>query len=476
METLNAQTTSADALHSATPSAAMAPPRFWTLDRMATALQDHLHDAAPFGTAPIGAISTDTRALRPRDAFVALVGENHDAHDFLDVAIAQGASALVVSRPIPLHRFNVPIFFVRDTLVALGALARYRRDAWGKTIVGIAGSNGKTSTKELVRAALSGAYDVHATTGNLNNRIGVPLTLLSIPDDADIAVVEIGTSLPGEVATLRDIARPDVAVITSIGEEHLEGLGSLKGVFDEELSVSIGVPLVVTPSVQPEVADEARRLGATVVSAGLDDGDVRASTWSIDAEGRGTIVYDGVTVTPPVRGIHNLRNTMLALAVARACGISADVAAQAIAAMPVPAMRAAWQRVGESMIINDAYNANPGSTRAALEMLAHAGGPQRVAILGTMRELGPDADRYHDDVARSAVGSSFDLIAGLGDFAPALQRVALGDARVVTAPDVDELWAALVPRLQRGATILLKASRGVKLERILPHITAWAGA
>jgi UDP-N-acetylmuramoyl-tripeptide--D-alanyl-D-alanine ligase len=198
--------------------------------------------------------------------------------------------------------------------------------------------------------------------------------------------------------------------------------------------------------------------------------------WSIDSEGQGTIVFDGVTIRPPVRGLHNLRNAMLALAVARECTVPAFLAGPSIETMPVPSMRAAWQRIGRVVVINDAYNSNPGSARAAIEMLASSQASQRVAILGTMRELGPDAARYHDDVARVAIQSPADIIAGIGDFASALRRVAPTDPRVVVAADVDDLWPLLTPRLVPGAIILLKASRGVKLERILPHITTWATA
>ena len=461
---------------SATPDViATAPSAFWTLDRVAAALRPRSAGLLPRGTTPLRRISTDTRSVQPGDCFVALKGERFDAHDFLAQAVAAGAAALVVQHPPPLSAgLRVPVYVVDDTLVALGALAHAWRAAWGRTIVGIAGSNGKTSTKELVRAALGSAYTVHATTGNLNNRVGVPLTLLAIPPESDVAVVEIGTSLPGEVALLRDIVRPDVVVITSVAEEHLEGLGTLEGVLQEEVSVCDGVPIAILPAGQPEIAATAAGRARTVLQAGLEHGDVRPERWSIAPDGVGDVVLDGVTVRPPLRGAHNLRNTMLALVVARVCGVGVDAAARGIAAMPVPPMRTAWERMGRATVINDAYNANPGSARAAIELLAATDATQRVAVLGTMRELGPDADRYHDDVARSAVASPADVIAGIGDFAAALRRVAPDDARVVTAPDVDELWPRLAPRLAPDATILLKASRGVRLERILPHITTWA--
>ena len=207
---------------------------FWTLDRIAAALEGHTSGSHPRGPASLSGITTDTRKIGKGNVFVALKGERFDGHDYLEDAVRDGASALVVSRAPRLNSLGVPVYEVRDTLVALGALARYWRRAWGKTIIGVAGSNGKTSTKDLIRAALGRSYSVHATTGNLNNRIGVPLSLLSLQPDAELAVIELGTSLPGEVAILRDIAEPDIALVTSIAEEHLEGLGDLAGVLREE--------------------------------------------------------------------------------------------------------------------------------------------------------------------------------------------------------------------------------------------------
>lgn len=446
---------------------------FWTLDRVGDALAARARAELPRGAESLRAVNTDTRALQPGDCFVALVGERFDAHDFLDLAVESGAAALVVSRA-PAHEVPVPVYLVDDTLVALGDLARYRRDAWGKTIVAVAGSNGKTSTKELLTGAIGARFRVHATRGNLNNRIGVPLTLLAMPDDADVGVIELGTSIPGEIAMLRDIARADIAVVTSIAEEHLEGFGSLQGVLQEESEAVQGVALAVVPALERELVDVTRRTARRTMTTGLDDGDLHASSWRLEDDGSGTAVVDGVTVHSPLRGVHNLRNLMLALAVARELGISLQDAARGIAALTPPPMRASWERVGDALVINDAYNSNPGSAIAALEMLAAAPGTHKVAVLGTMRELGDSAMRCHDDVARAAVASPATVIAGLGDFAAAFARVAPGDPRVVTAADVDDLWRAVQPRLAPGATILLKASRGVRLERMLPHITSWA--
>lgn len=450
---------------------------FWTLDRIAVALADQAAGKLPRGPAELSGITTDTRKIGKGNVFVALRGERFDGHDYLRDAVRDGASALVVSRAPKLDTLGVPIFEVRDTLVALGALAHYWRRAWGKTIIGVAGSNGKTSTKDLIRAALGRSYNVHATTGNLNNRIGVPHTLLALPPEAEVAVIELGTSIPGEVAILRDIAEPDFALVTSIAEEHLEGLGDLAGVLREEAAVYEGVAVAIAPSAQPEIAEAARARAKRVVVAGLDsNADLKPDRWEIGPDGLGVIEIAGVTVRPPVRGLHNLRNAMLALAVARECGVTYEDAAQGIAGMPQPKMRSAWEQVGDVTLINDAYNANPGSTRAAIELLKGTGsGRQRVIVLGTMRELGAASEQCHADIAGLALASGADIVAGIGEFAPALEKQNERE-RVITAPDVEDLWPQLQARLQRNAIILLKASRGVQLERLVPHLTTWATA
>ncbi|HKO15426.1 MAG TPA: UDP-N-acetylmuramoyl-tripeptide--D-alanyl-D-alanine ligase, partial [Gemmatimonadaceae bacterium] len=393
---------------------AVAP--FWTLERIAAALDQDgsAHVNLPRGDTPLARVWTDTRSIGPGDLFVALAGERFDAHEFLRDAVARGAAAVVVSRVGAARDLGVPVFEVSDTLAALGALGRYRRRAWARPVIGVVGTNGKTSTKELLRAALGTALETHATHGNLNNLVGVPLTLLAIPDAAELAVVEMGTNQPGEVARLRAIVEPDVIVVTSIAEEHLEGLGDLEGVMREEMAACDTVPLAIVPAAQPEVVSEARHRARTVVSAGLDAGEVRPARWGLDPDGRGWLEFEGIEVRPPLRGAHNLRNTMLALAAARALGVSTEAAARGIAAMPVPPMRSSAEEIGRATLINDAYNSNPGSARAALELLQHAGRDrQRVAILGSMLELGPGSAALHDALAREALAAPIDLVAGV---------------------------------------------------------------
>jgi UDP-N-acetylmuramoyl-tripeptide--D-alanyl-D-alanine ligase len=353
--------------------------------------------------------------------------------------------------------------------------------AWGAKgdgqVIGVGGSNGKTTTKELIRGALSARLTVHATKGNLNNLVGVPKTLLALPDAATAAVVEMGMNVPGEMERLVAVVEPDIAVVTCIAEEHLEGLGDLEGVMREESFIFDGARVAIVPASQPEVALAAHARAGRVVTAGLGAGDLGAARWGVESDGHVWLEVEGVIVRPRVRGVHNLRNTMLALAAARECGVSIAEAARGVESAEGPAMRMAWENIGTATLINDAYNASPASMRAALELLSGLpGGRQRVAVLGTMRELGAHSTRLHHELAREALGSSIELLAGAGEMGDALLDAGAGDARVVAANDIHDLWTALRPRLQRDAVILLKASRGVELERLVPSITAWANS
>jgi len=453
--------------------------QFWTLGRVRDALRPLLVERAPEGDEPIAAISTDTRDIRAGDCFVALVGERFDAHDFLAEAVARGAAALVVSRAGDYTSLGVPAFRVGDTLAALGALARQRRRAWAPNgqVIGVGGSNGKTTTKELIRGALSTRFRVHATKGNLNNLVGVPKTLLALSDESNAAVVEMGMNVPGEMERLVGVVEPDISVVTCIAEEHLEGLGDMAGVMREESFIFDGARVAIVPASQPEVARAARGRAARVVTAGLGEGDLRAERWGVEPDGHVWLEVDGVSVRPRVRGLHNLRNTMLALAVARECGVSLADGARGVESAEGPAMRMAWENVGRVTLINDAYNASPASMRAALELLSGLpSGRQRVAVLGTMRELGAHSMRLHHELAREALDSPIELLAGAGEMGDALHRAGADDPRLVVADDIHDLWTALRPRLQPDAVILLKASRGVELERLVPSITAWANS
>jgi UDP-N-acetylmuramoyl-tripeptide--D-alanyl-D-alanine ligase len=422
-------------------------------------------------------ISTDTRTLAPGSLFVALRGENHNAHDFLHAAAEAGASGAVVERvpddaPVSL-RYHV----VGDTLEALGRLARFHRRRMGIRVCAVAGSNGKTTTKELLRAVLSVRYSVYATPGNLNNLVGVPLTLLGCPANADVLVVELGTNVPGEVAKLAAIAEPDAAVVTTVSAEHLEGLGDLAGVVREELSVLPWVPShgAAVVSDEPEIlAQHARRLNAAVRVAGFSDRadpEFHGSALSVDEDGRVRFRWATRDVALRLRGRHNGRNAAIALALGKLWGIEADAAADALSTLEPQKMRSEVHHYGDLTVIADCYNANPGSVEAAIDLLTSMparGG--RVAILGSMLELGPASRDIHGETAQMVGDAAVDVIVATGEFAEAFQPLAneLGD-RLIAEADPLRAFDVLAGRLEGNELILLKGSRGVRMERLLPR-------
>jgi UDP-N-acetylmuramoyl-tripeptide--D-alanyl-D-alanine ligase len=442
----------------------------WTAAEVADAIGVRSPTEAMFG-----AVSTDTRGIAPGDLFVALTGERFDAHDFLSAAREQGAGGAVVragTPPVP----GLPFFEVPDPLVALGQLARARRRRLpaGSPVVAVTGSSGKTSTKEMIRAALAPKFRVHATAGNLNNLIGVPLTILSAPADAGALVVEAGANLPGEIARLRAIIQPTISVITNVGYAHTEGFGSLAGVMREKLTLLDGVPLAVVGTEPPELAIEARARTRTIVAGTAPSADVRPDAATLDDAGRPAIRWAGASVTVPVVGFHQIENACIALAVAREAGVSAADALRGLADVRVPEGRGAVREVAGLTVIDDSYNANPASLARAVEFahwLAGRRGRPLAIVVGTMLELGPESDRLHAAAAAQIAGVQPALVGAVGAFGPAFgpHRRALGD-RLLVAEDADALGPRLKAALKGNEIVLLKGSRGVALERVLRHL------
>jgi UDP-N-acetylmuramoyl-tripeptide--D-alanyl-D-alanine ligase len=421
-------------------------------------------------------VTTDSRKVRKGDLYVALVGERFDGHDFVAAALAAGASGAVVSRSAAVT--DVPLYEVPDTLVALGRLARHRRDAMRVPIVGITGSSGKTSTKDFTKGALGAALRVHATTGNLNNRIGVPLTLLAVPAGADVVVVEMGTNEPGEIRTLAQITRPTIGMLTTVGESHLEKLGSVEGVLEEKLDLVRALPAdgtaVVgdTPALLPERARAAHARTRVAGWTERADQDLRPVDVHVDAQGGHRFSWRGAPVALAVPGRHMVANALLALAVAETLGVAPAAAAAGVSSVQPGWMRGQVERVGGLTLLLDCYNANPQSTRASLEMLELQRGGGRVAVLGSMLELGALSDGLHEDVLRHALARDLDVVVATGKFARAARAVGAHAARpaLVILEDPVAEYARLRELLEGDEVVLLKASRGVALEALLPLI------
>jgi UDP-N-acetylmuramoyl-tripeptide--D-alanyl-D-alanine ligase len=421
------------------------------------------------------AISTDTRSI-PRGAlFVALRGERFDGHDFLPAAAAAGAAAAVVQRGTPAVP-GLPLLEVEDTLRAFGALARARRNGIAGAVVAITGTNGKTSTKEMLAAALGTRYVTYATRANLNNLVGVPLTILEAPEGTEALVVEAGANLPGEIARYREIIAPDIVVITNAVAGHLEGFGTLEGVLEEKLSLAEGAGLAVVGVDPPALAVGARRRARRVRTAGLEHADLVPDRVEVGPDARPVLTIGGRTFTLAARGLHQADNAVRVWAVAEELGLDLDQVAAALQRFTLPGGRGELLQAGGLTILNDCYNANPQSFRAAIATARSLRrGRALVFVAGTMRELGPESAALHARVAHELVDLGPDLLAVVGDFVPALAPYAeaLGE-RLVTAPDPLALAPRLSERLRGDEVVVLKASRGVALERILPALTARA--
>jgi UDP-N-acetylmuramoyl-tripeptide--D-alanyl-D-alanine ligase len=429
-------------------------------------------------------VSTDSRTLEAGALFVALEGERFDGHAFLAAAQARGAAAAVVRRGKTLKGAppGLGLFAVDDTLRALGALARFHRRRFRLPLGAVGGSNGKTTTKEMAGAILAVGGKALKTEGNLNNEVGVPLTLLRLTEEDTGAVVELGMNAPGEMARLVALAEPDAAVLTTIQPEHLEGLGNLQGVAAAEGELFLGLAPAATAVVnldEPLVVAEAKAAKARWLTFGRDGkADVRLEeTRALGRTGQEVrLRADGRTVRVPLAflGAHNAQNAAAAFALCRALGVSVEGCAEGLAkARPTARRLNVLLAPGEVTVLDDCYNANPASVQAALETARELAGTGRVvAVLGDMLELGAEEAEEHARISGLAAGLA-PLRAFLG---PRSTAVAPGQeageaARFV---EVDALWAWLKPRLLPGDVVLVKGSRGMRMERLVERLTGVA--
>ncbi len=423
-------------------------------------------------------ISTDTRTLGSGDVFVALEGERFDGHAFVPQAVAAGCGA-VVSHRDP-GDCAVPVYRVPDTLTALGDLALHRREQSDIPVVGITGSSGKTTVKDMTVRALSRSYDVHGTRGNENNRVGVPLTILSMPELTTALVLEMGTNEPGEIAELARIARPTVGVVTTVSETHVERLGDLRGVLTEKLDLirALGPRGKAVVGDDPaELADEARALRPDVVVGGSTnsaDPDLQPENGYGRLDGTHGFTWEGHPVTLRIPGSHNVDNALMALAVARTLDVPANEAAAGVSAVWPGALRGEVREVGGLTLLVDCYNANQAGVLAAVSALVAIGEKGRwVAVLGSMLELGERSGAIHRRTLGMILASKLDLYILTGAFARAARH--FEDDRIVAIEELRELAWRLPRMVQPGDKVLLKASRGVRLERVIPVLESHFG-
>ena len=420
---------------------------------------------------PVGTICTDSRQLKAGNFFVPLVGERFDGHRFLEQLPALGGQGAVVSldwtAPLPSGLLH---WRVDDTLAAYQQLALLHRRQLGLPLVAVTGSAGKTTTRELIRAVLAPLGAIQASDGNNNNDIGVPLTVLGAGSDHAALVIEMGMRGPGEIARLSRCTEPDVAVITNIGTAHIGRLGSREAIATAKCEITAALHpqgVVVIPAGDPllEQALAAVWQGRVLRVRLEDDPDITADL--IGAARNDRLLLDQASIPLPLDGRHNARNLLLALAVGSHLGV--DPASAAQLHVNIPGGRNRRLQQGGLTLLDETYNASPEAVLAALDLLADQPG-RRFAVLGTMLELGDRSIELHQQVAARAAALKLDgvvLVDG-GDEGHAMANVASGLDRLALVATPEAAAAPLGQWLKAGDVVLLKASRGVALERLIP--------
>lgn len=429
-------------------------------------------------------MSIDTRSLRPGDLFVALQGDNRDGHAFVRAALeAKAAAALVTHKPNDV-RADAPLLLVASTQRALEDLARASRARTDAKLVAVTGSAGKTTTKEMLRLALAASGKTHASHASFNNHWGVPLSLASMPRDARFGVFEIGMNHAGEIRPLTGFVRPHAALITMIGPAHLEFFGNCEAIADaksEIFEALIPGGAALLPSDSPyfgRLRERARQAGVSrILSFGEEAGsDARLLSLEPADEGlalKADIFGQPVDVRLAAPGRHLALNAIAALAAAMQLGADIFNAAAALKSFTALEGRGARFDAGGVHVIDESYNANPSSTEAALALLAAAKG-RRIAVLGDMLELGPDADTLHAALARPIESARVDLVFTNGMHMRALWDTLPASRRGAYAETSDMLAPQLVAALKSGDTVLVKGSKGSKMGAVIDALKARA--
>lgn len=422
-------------------------------------------------------ICTDTRAMKPGGVYWALRGENFDGHAFVEKGFQNGGGAAVVEkewldqngRPA---RVYVP---VGDTQEALTALAQSYAERFRIPKIGVTGSNGKTTTKDMIAAVLRRAGKVLATEGNYNNHVGLPLTLFGMRSSHRYAVLEMGMSHPGEIRALSRTARPTLAVVTNIGWAHLEGLGSREAIRDEKLSIIAGFPggrgALFLNVDDPLLCDFRPPTGTRLMTFGIQRGQVRPDDLQLGPDGCATFRIGRTAFRLTVPGLHNVYNALAAISVGLHLRVPKSGIAAALASFTAPKFRMQPRRLHGMTLLDDSYNANPSSVRSALATLAaHETRGRRVAVLGDMLELGPEGDRLHAEVGHYLVEMGVDELFTFGEQSRHVNEGARGKGMPGHAAhhyaDFDLMMADLSGMLAPGDTILVKGSRGMRMERV----------
>ena len=420
-------------------------------------------------------ISTDSRTIKPGELFVALRGENFDAHNFLEQVAKSGAAGAIVAEEVSA---KLPLQFAilrsNDTLAAYQNLAANYRKTLPLKVLCITGSNGKTSTKDFAAAILGRAYRVTKTEGNFNNHVGLPRTILQANREDQFAVWEIGMNHPGEIAALARIASPDAALVTNIGIAHIEFMGSREAIAQEKGALAEAVSVsgfVILNADDLFSASMIKRVRARVILAGIESGAIHAEDVQQTSAGSEFTIIEGAhrcRAQLPVPGLHMVQNAMLAVAAGRAFGVSLEDCAAGLAAAPLAKARLQIREINGVHFIDDSYNANPDSMKAALRTLMELESDgKRVAVLGKMLELGAESERGHQEVGEAAATFGIDHLIAVGDdaIARAARHAGLASASIASSPiQAAEMLSDIV---SAGDLVLVKGSRSARTELVI---------
>ncbi|HWH57577.1 MAG TPA: UDP-N-acetylmuramoyl-tripeptide--D-alanyl-D-alanine ligase [Terriglobales bacterium] len=419
--------------------------------------------------------SIDSRTIQSGELFFAVKGEKMDGHDFVAQAIEKGAIAAVVSREKPFAA-ELPVIAVDDTLVALQTLATCVRRLWGKPLVGITGSAGKTTTKEAIAHVLATRLKVHKSEGNFNNHFGLPLMLLKVQPEHDVAVIEMGMSHSGEITALAKIAQPEVGVVTNVAPVHLEFFDSLAGIARAKYELIESLPATGTAVLNADdeyVSQFGRDFRGKVMQYGLSPtAAIRAE--NIEPRAENGSAFDVVVgdqrerASLPLVGSHNVLNALAAVAVALDHGFTLHDAVSALSSISAADKRGQVVRLGNITVINDCYNSNPKALAAMVDALAAMPGKRRIVVAGEMLELGPAGAEMHRESGRHIAEKGIDLLIGVRGLAEQIVAGAsVGNIKAEFVPTPEAAGEWLAKNTRDSDVVLLKASRGVKLEKAL---------
>ncbi len=426
-------------------------------------------------------VSTDTRKVAPGDLFVALKGPRFDGHDFIPQAEEKGAAAVVCRRGSS-GGSGACCIGVKDTLLALGDLAANYRRRFSTHVIGVTGSNGKTTTKEMIHHVLSAFHPTVKSDESFNNFIGLPLSIFKIGVRQKFAVLEMGTNAPGEISRLSKIARPNIAVLTCVSETHTEGLGDLDGVARAKGEITHGMAdgaLLVVNGDDPRCVEIGVRYGGKTFRFGFGrDADVRCTGAETDGLRTKFSLADGTVCSLPLLGRHNVMNALACLTVCQYAGVGRADITERLECFRPPRMRSTVTQAGGLTLINDSYNANPASFRAALEMLGSIEAKRRVLVCGDMLELGERSPEYHRELGVEVVRRGVGLMVCVGEAAKAAAEAAMDvgmPSHSIHTFDTFETAVEFIEGfLRKGDAVLVKGSRAMSMEVVADRIRACA--